>query len=250
MLLLATSGMFAQKKMFSDRPDFTNSPSVLAVGFVQFESGIYFANEKFSDTDPAVEIQRIGILGTLVRIGISDMFELRFGGEYLMRNVKTGEAENNAKGLNSLMVGTKFQFLSVEKSFADAALILEVGLPFGSADFKPEKAEPKIYLAFARDLFEDVTLSCNAGTQYQSDNGKYLSFGSINTGVQLSERVGIFAEYYSLFSKETSPASFVDIGINYLQGKNLLVDLYFGKEVTPKTNAWFMGAGFSLRLPD
>jgi hypothetical protein len=249
-LLFVSSGALAQKKiipMNPDRPDFTNTPIVLTLGYVEIESGIYYSHEK---VEPGVETSKIGILGSLIRVGVSDQFEVRFGGEYLMENIKTGETESDFKGLNAIMVGTKFQFINAEKNFIDGALVLEIGLPFGSAEFKPEKAEPKFYLALRHDITDNIDLSYNFGSQYQSDGDLYLDFYSISCGIQITERMGAFVEHYGLLSKNLLPSYHIDFGLNYLQKSNLVVDLTFGKEVTAGASYWFMGAGFSLRLPE
>lgn len=253
MLVVLSVSIFAQdtkKPIIPDRPDFTNSPNVLPLGTIQVESGIYFNREKFQIADAANEISKIGIFSTLVRVSISDMFEFRAGGEYLMSTVKTGVNETTAKGLNSLFVGTKFQFLSSGKIPLDAAVILEVGLPFGAAEFKPEKAEPRIYLSVAHDIAEPVSVTCNFGTQYQSSESNYLNFFSLSSGITISDRVGAIAEYYGFAGKTITPKHFVNAGITYLQSSNLVVDFLFGKEITAGSDSWSMTAGFSVRLPD
>jgi hypothetical protein len=247
---LSLYGQEIRKPILADRPDFTNSPNVLPLNTVQIESGIYFNREKFEIADIANEISNIGIFSTLVRVSISEMFEFRAGGEYLMRTEKIGENESTAKGLNSLYVGTKFQFLSSGKIPLNAAIILEVGLPFGASEFKPEKAEPRIYLSVAHDIAEPVSVTYNFGTQYQSSESNYLNFYSLSFGISISDRVGAIAEYYGFAGKTITPKHFVNAGLTYLQSSNLVVDLLFGKEITPDSDSWSMTAGFSVRLPD
>ncbi len=236
-------------KIVPDRPDFTNSPLVVPMGSVQIESGIYFSKWSSDQSVPKLETNDIGIFSTLVRVSLSEMFELRAGGEYLMRRVKEGSLETNLKGLNALYAGTKFQFLKSENSFADAAAVAEIALPFGSADFKPAKAEPKIYLSLAHLLSGPFSVTYNAGTQYQSGIEEYLYFYSISFGIEISDRIGGFAEHYGMLLNSAAPRYFADAGISYLQNENLMVDLSFGKEFTPDANYWFISAGFSIRLP-
>jgi len=244
---------FGQSKvlpLIPDRPDYTNSPNVLPIGYTQIESGIYFSKDKIDIAGTSIETSSIGILSTLVRVGLADMFELRFGGEYLMQNVKTGPGEVNSKGLNALMVGTKFQFLSEAKGLFDAGLILEINLPFGSADFKPEKAEPRIYVSAGAALSKQVSLTGNFGTQYESSDNSYLNFYSLSCGVNLSNRFGFFVEEMAYFTINSNPQHIINAGINYLMRPNLMADFYFGKQISSDSNFWLMGAGFSYRLPD
>lgn len=252
ILVILSSYVQGQEKVQSiipDRPDFTDSPNIVPNGFVQIESGIYFSKEKLNSSNNALEISRIGVMGTVVRVGISELFEIRAGGEYLFETEKSDVEKIDRKGLNALMIGTKFQFLSSEKSFADAALMLEFTLPFGSSDYKPENAEPLMLLSAAHELYGPVSITYNLGTQYQSSGDNYLNFYSLNFGISINDRFGGFIEHYGLVDKQSSPKYYMGAGINYTQDSNLIVDFSFGKEITPNANYWQIGAGFSLRLP-
>lgn len=252
LVLIQAGAVIAQpveKKIIPDRPDFTNSARVVPQGSVQIESGIYFSKWTSDLSDPKLEINDVGIFSTLVRISLSDMFELRAGGEYLMRRFKEGISETNMKGLNALSAGTKFQFLNSDNSFADAAAVAEITLPFGSADFKPEKAEPRIYLSLSHSLFEPLSVTYNGGMQYRSELEENMYFYSVSFGIEISDRIGAFAEHYGLLLKTGTPRYFADAGFTYLQNDNLMVDIAFGREFTMDVNSWFITAGFSIRLP-
>ncbi len=253
MLLFISKGAFAQKvipPIIADRPDFTNSPNVLPIGFIQIESGIYYSNEKFDKYTPELKISRTGILTTLVRIGVSELFELRFGGEYLIETMALGNINANHSGLNAVMVGTKFQFLSSGKSFADAALLLDVNLPLGSSHFRPENLEPKLYFSLSHDIWGPFSATCNLGTQYQSIIEKYLNFYSLSGGIEINDKIGAFIEHYGLFRNNIFPKFFLGVGFNYLNKSNFIFDLSIGREITPETNFWLFSAGFSMRFPN
>lgn len=253
LLLLVATVSFAQKiriPMVTDRPDFTDSPFAMQLGYVQIESGLRYTDAVFDKVSPSVEIYDISFLGTLVRYGIADKLELRFGGEYLFQSTKINDLVSEKKGLSAMVAGVKYQLLSSENSFLNAGVICDLTLPFGSSDFKPEKVEPKFALAFSHSIIDELGLSYNFGTQYQSSISKYLNFYSISMGWQISDIYGVFVENYGYFKKSSLPSFYIDSGVTYLHKFNLQVDLYFGKEITPKTNSWFIGAGFALRLPD
>lgn len=251
ILLTSVSAQEKNPPVSPDRPSFSTSPVTIRPGYIQFESGITFSKEKISDSGREIEISDIGVLGTTVRIGISEMLELMFGGGYLIENVKSGALQEiNRKGLNDLMLGAKFYFLSSANSILDAGLIFNLRLPFGSSDFKPEKAEPKLCLAIKHNITDGVELNYNLGTSYEDVGAEYRNFYSICCGLQITERIGIYAEHYGSFSKTMLPTYFADAGISYLQSSNIMVDLSFGKEITAGTSYWFMGAGFTYRLPD
>jgi len=253
ILLIVTSISFAQKtlvSMITDRTTFTQSPNIIPIGYVQIESGILYGNEKFEKLNPSVEISNISFLKSLLRYGLSDLFELRFGGEYIFQSITTGDMVVNNKGLSSMMAGAKFQFLNSENSFMDAALLLEMALPFGSSDFKPEKVEPKIILTVNQELNGDIGITGNIGTRLESSKDKYMNFYSVNLGCKLDEKFSLFAENYGNFAKSVTPKFFITAGASYLHKSNIQVHLYFGNEITPSTNSWLIGAGFAMRFPD
>jgi hypothetical protein len=251
ILITSVSAQEKNSPLSPDRPSFSTSPVTIRPGYVQFESGISFSKEKISYSGREAEISDISVLGTTVRIGISEMFELMFGGGYLIENEKSGALkEINRKGLSDLMLGGKFYFLSSANSIMDVGLIFNLRLPFGSSDFKPENAEPKLCLAIKHNIADVIELNYNIGTSYVDAGAEYRNFYSVCCGLPMSERIGIYAEHYGFFSKTMMPTYYADAGISYLQSSNIMVDLSFGKEVTAGTSYWFIGAGFSLRLPD
>ena len=253
VVLFMTSTAFAQKTLVSvitDRATFTQSPNLIPIGYVQIESGILYSSEKFEKLNPNVDISNISFLKSLVRYGVSDLIELRFGGEYLFQSITTGESVVNNKGLSSMMAGAKFQFLTSENSFMDAALLLELALPFGSSDFKPEKVEPKIIMALSRELNGSIGISGNLGTKLQSLNNKYTNFYGVNINFRLDEKFSLFAENYGHFTVSVLPKYFITAGAGYLHKSNIQVQLYFGSEITPSASHFFIGAGFAMRFPD
>lgn len=250
-LLISSAG--AQEKnlpLSPDRPSFSTSPVTIQPGYVQFESGISFLKEKIPHLNEETEISDIGVLGTTVRVGVSEKFELMFGGGYLIENEKGYMVpEVNRKGLSDLMLGTKYHFFSATGGVIDAGVVFNLFLPFGSSDFKPENAEPKISLAIKQKVTDYIELNYNFGTRYQDAESAYRNFYSICCSVQLTERIGAYAEHYASFSKSLLPAYYAGAGVSYLQSSNIMVDLSFGKEITAGADYWYAGAGFTIRLP-
>jgi len=253
LLFLFTTLSFAQRKIppiMTDRPDFTESPVTLYKGFIQIETGALYTNEKFNDASLSVENNRLSIFSTLVRIGLTDYFELRLGGEYLNLKEKTGGIENSSNGLNALLAGGKVQLLSSENSFADIGLLCELLLPIGSENFKPETTEPRVYLAVNHNLPSGFALSYNYGMQYVSSDDNYFHFGSLSVSNQISSDFGVFVETFGFIQKSVLPKTYLDAGIMYLFTPKTQMDIYLGSDLTQNFNSFFVGVGFSIRFPD
>ena len=72
---LLAAPLAAQTELVTDRPDQTESAVVVPRGTVQIETGWLRTEEE----DGPVEIETEELLGTLVRVGLSDRVELRLG---------------------------------------------------------------------------------------------------------------------------------------------------------------------------
>ena len=248
------SSLFAQGnnnfELVSDRPGFCNSAVTIKNGLTQIETGIEFTKVKYIQDGVQFEFSNTGLFGTLVRLGLSDSFELRGGAEYLIQSKKEGTADETRMGLDAIMVGAKYQLFTSEKTFADAALIGEIYLPFGHPEFRPANAEPKITIAVTHDLYGPLSLGYNLGTQLNSDSQEFIHFFSINLSAQATKRISFFAESYTEFAQGIEPVFYYDAGITYLTQSNIQADISYGRKFSPGSEYWFIGAGVSIRLPN
>jgi hypothetical protein len=240
--IAASSGIFAEP-LVTDRPDATESSSVIAPGFAQFEMGVTAIED--ADGESAVEYG-----GSLLRVGLVEDWELRLGwGGYL--------ESDSVSGANDAMLGFKYYITPEGDSWFDpeAAILVHTSLPVGDRDITSDALDPDFLLSFSHTLSEQFSLGYNLGgmleTSEKADGSETtLSSGlySVAVGYGATEQLGLFLEVFGAvgLSAEESPAS-LDGGITWLFNDDSQLDLFAGVGINGDADDWFVGLGYSIR---
>ncbi|MDA0350223.1 MAG: transporter [Verrucomicrobia bacterium] len=227
--------------LVTDRPDATESSSVVGDGVVQLETGILLLEGGSSN-------EITNVFGTLVRIGLADDWELRAGWD----GYNFADGEN---GIGDSFVGFKRYLKAENGTSPEMALIVHTTLPVGDKNFSSDAFDPSFLLAFSHSLSESLSLGYNVGASASSfvktngDKGTLTSADySIALGYGIDDRVGAFIEIFGSvgLSSPESPVSF-DGGFTYLINDDTQLDLYGGLGLNHYAPDWFVGVRFSRR---
>lgn len=251
LIIFFCTSVFSQTvipELITDRPDVTESALAVPVGSFQVESGFSFQQQKFTESGVSIENRSISLFSTLFRYGVLPNLEFRFGGEYFSNKANVDQFTSSVHGANELLIGSKLALRKEEAFLTNFAVMIEMTLPFGAEELKPEKFEPKFMLLAEQEISEISSLSGNFGVEYASDHDKYLLDYSITLGVDVAERIGVFAEVYGQARNGLLPEIFFDCGVTYLQTANLQVDFSIGSTLLENKTEWFAGVGISLRF--
>ena len=102
------SNLFAQEddpELITDRPDITESASIVYPGWLQIETGFSLLNDNFVDETVVNDLIIYNLAGTLLRYGISGSVELRAGGAYQIFKSTKGINVNKVTGISDLIIG-------------------------------------------------------------------------------------------------------------------------------------------------
>jgi len=253
LFLTFQSALISQEyipNLIADRPDVTESAVTIPHGFYQLETGFIYKKQKFYTENILIDIDKVTIASTLLRYGINDFWELRFGGQYQLTEMKTNSIEKNISGLDGLFVGTKLQ-LWKDLLLTNCAIIIELDLPYGNTQLKPEKFEPTIMLVLERIINNNISFGSNFGYQLDSKEEQNLILFSGSLCWSISDRWGTFLEFFGNTVKNKESEYYISTGITYLQKQNLQLDFSTGTKLLPnKENTdWFVNFGFVLRIP-
>jgi hypothetical protein len=237
-----------QTSLVTDRPDITESAIVIPINTFQIETGFKYQKQKIEENGIQFEYDNIILASTIFRYGINDKIEIRFGGEYLKSKTKTDLTESTVEGLQGLFVGSKLQLLSNQNIISDLALLFEAHLPFGNEKLRPNKLEPALKIAAAKDIAEYLDIGVNIGVEYDSNYEKNHLVYSTSFGFELSDRFGTFIEYFGKSMDGMAPTHNLDFGITYLQKKDIQIDASAGTLIFDTNTNWFGSIGFSMRL--
>ncbi len=244
-------------EFITDRPDQTESAATVAPGYVQVEAGWTLGQEKAG----GARRRSHEFPGTLLRTGITPGVELRLGWTgYAWEQDRMSASEVNRNGVADAELGAKFRLRSEseEGPWPEVAFLVGTSLPVGDGAFSSDRADPSFRLSLGHTLSDRFGVGYNVGMEWESsldESGRSRTLShylyTMVLGVGLTDRLGSFVEVFGEVgaSAPGAPAHSVDGGFTYLLRSNLQIDIAAGVGLSDAAADWFLGAGFSIRLP-
>jgi Putative MetA-pathway of phenol degradation len=238
------------RELITDRPDQTESSETVRPGYVQFEFGW-----THSEDDEGADVTSDSLPETLIRIGIADHLEFRFGFDgYVWDDI---DGAGTDEGAGDLEIGVKWKLWEETGRRPQTAILAGTSLPTGETRISSERFDPSIRLACAHTLTETLGLGYNVTGVWVSeedDRGDRDTTASVAysvvLGIALSEQMGTFVEFFGEAPTSTGkPANSFDAGLTYLVADNLQFDILGGAGLSEAANDWFIGAGLVWRIP-
>ena len=228
----------------TDRPDFTESSTLVPKGRVQFESGVTFS--KSSDNSGGVKSSSFPEL--LVRYGVTPHIELRAAQSYL-HVTQPIELGGNTTTRQALYLGIKVGLGSQRGGRPELALMVQSLFPTGD-DSVAEGIYPGVALLAGWAL--SPTWSLALGLQGNAVGGDaYVMAPSASLGRALSRKVKAYAEVFSFVpvhsEDETATPHYANVGLALLLSNNAQLDARLGIGLSESTDRYFFGFGFSIR---
>lgn len=230
--------------LVTDRPDVTESSSVIAPGFAQLETGI----TAIEDVDDEFGTE---YGNTLLRLGLVENWELRLGwGGYLDSSAVSGSSDGS--------LGFKY-YINPEGDALlepEVAIIAQTTLPTGESAITSDRLDPAFLMLFSHTLTDKLALSYNLGSQFATSkkgDGSRTTLSSalysVSLGYSANEKLGFFVELFGEIglSAEDSPIS-VDCGLTWLLNDDSQLDFFTGAGLNNEADEFFVGLGYSLRL--
>jgi hypothetical protein len=255
-LLLKTSVMAQHGEptgIETDRPDQTESPSLVPPGFFQAEIG--FSSE-YDETDvhlpDTTGFRRFLYPTALLKYGVLPWFELRFIAEFAdNRAYREDDEIAREQGFTPIALGTKIGLLQESGYIPKTSLIAHVQVPkVGSEVFKIDDPIVDFRFTMNHSLNYDMSLSYNLGGEINTaPEEKPVWLYTLALGMQLDEQWGVFGESYGFYSEGERAQNLLDAGITYKLFPNLQFDLSAGLAVSDAAPDSFVSAGVSFRLP-
>uniref|UniRef100_UPI0040478154 transporter n=1 Tax=Polaribacter sp. TaxID=1920175 RepID=UPI0040478154 len=185
LFLLISSFCFGQT-ISTDRPDQTESATLVGLKSLQLESGILFsfANESFGN------IVRQLVHSILLRYGFSKKIELRL---YQEHETNRFDLQNQAiSGLKNLQIGLKLLLFQKHESPTEITIISHVIVPTGSKKIDQNTFGIINKLAFSHRIGEQLNISYNLGYDFRGKNSSKGTY-ALAFGIKLSDAFGMYA---------------------------------------------------------
>lgn len=245
MLLLILTGYSAigQVVIDTDRPDQTESATVLPKYYFQLETGLI--REKDHDLVTFVHPT------ALWKYGIHKRLELRLITELVSTETPIILPAGNKilTGLLPIQIGSKISLWEEKGLLPKTSLIAQLGLPASSSKkFRPSHPAPNFRLAMAHTLGENFGLGYNLGAEWDGENRSPHWIYSIAPGYCISEKWYLYIEFFGSAVKGAMPQNNIDGGVAYNLSDNCKLDLSLGKGISKGAIDKYIALGFSFRV--
>lgn len=234
--------------LVTDRPDMTESSICVPHKTLQVETGAMYL---FDETD-SEKFTGTSYNSTLLRYGLLENFELRFGFAYdkAKRENKSTEMTTEIDGFAPLMLGFKVEICEQDGFRPEAALLAHVTLPrTGAKEFESEYLTPDAIISVSWEINQRLSTGVNLGSAWGDSSAKPSGFYSIACGIALTDKAGLFIENFGFFARDEDTDISIDGGFTFLATPNFQFDIYGGFGLTDIAPDYFVGAGLSFRLP-
>jgi hypothetical protein len=241
-----------EEPLATDRPDFTESSSVVGMGRVLLEGGYTYAENEDSSSRTVSH----AFPQNLLRIGVTENVELRvvWDAGYLSTSEidRTTRVVENQQGTTDLLLGTKIQSSRQEGWIPEAALISTFSVPSGSNDFRATASEPRFNLLYGWDLTERINVAGSTGLGFIAEPADRftLAHQSLTVNYGLTEKLGMYAEWFAFFTHGAevgAPEHYLDGGLTYKFTPNLQIDWRIGIGLNEHAEDMFTGVGYGIR---
>lgn len=235
-----------------DRPAIADGSAVIGAGRFQVETGL---QQEYHRGDGSYT--RKFYIPTLLRFGTGSNLEVRVEGNAYTNmyayDPALGATRN--EGIAPTSIGVKYQFLEPDGwKRPSAGVILRLFPPSGSGGLGTVHATGDVRLAADWDFAPQWSLNPNIGVALYEDNAQRAyaaGLFAMTLNYKPSPMLSLFVDtgMQSPETKNGGTSVIVDIGVAYVIGRNLQLDVSVGWGVTGATSPdLFLSAGVSRRF--
>jgi hypothetical protein len=238
-------------EMITDRPDITESTSIVPRGWAQLETGGVLTRETGAS-------KLLAGPATLARIGVASRVELRLAWLGILHRDADGDLEGPCAECDVTAAAdgaASIKLLLAERAGAmpDVALLPAVTLPVGEKPFSTGRVDPALKLLLAGDLARRLEWGANLGAAWLSggeedDGRRRLLSWSLSLGMDLGGPAGAFLEYFAEDPDGEPAGHLLDAGLTWGLSPEAQLDASGGAGLDSGAPDWFVGAGVSVRF--
>jgi Putative MetA-pathway of phenol degradation len=243
VLFLILITFFGQKIMGQtpiqlDRPDQTECPFIVPIGYIQAENGLTFENANKIN-------QSLAYPSTLWKLGISKNFELRLITELV--SVQTDK--ETTTGITPITVGFKVNITEEKGLIPTTSFIGHLTVPnVAMKAFDINYYAPAYRFTMQHTLSRKLTLAYNLGTEWNGITPEPTFLYTLTTGFTITEKIGSYIEIYGFLPQKQSIDNRIDGGLTYLINNNMMFDISGGVGITENAPNHYLSLGFSYRF--
>jgi len=221
LLAIGLANTCAAQEIITDRPDQTESSSVIPKRTMQLETGFNYGHVGWAENRQA----HLLLPTALLRIGIFKNIELRVVNQFM--RVQNEELQNGHYGFSDVEFGTKIQLLRKEGVNTEIALLSHVVLPIGNHELTNNQLGVVNKISISHQLSSAFSLGYNLGYNYFNPDAQLLTY-SVALGIGLGQHFGFYIEPFGQYLINQAMQHNLDGGFTYLLKQNIQLDISYG----------------------
>ena len=243
----SASAIADEEPLATDRPDFVESSNVVGKGRYQIETGVALERDKVEGGDV-----RTFTTPTLVRIGVSEVLELRVETDGYTR-ANNSVADERVTGVSDVALGAKWHFADGGGSAPAMAMLVHVDVDSGSEEFRGDGLRPSLRVVAEWELPHDMSLGIMPGFVFDKNEEHRFVSGifAVTAGMPIADNLRMFGEVSGqtiAHAEDGGCIVTVDVGATYLINNDVQIDTAVSRGVNDNTPEWSVGAGLSIRF--
>lgn len=240
LLCLVPDNIAAQENIETDRPDQTETVTIVPKGRFQAENGFAHSHTESNSSE-------ITMPETLWKYGVNDKMELRLNTE--MEYAK--HPDSTTYGLLPLKIGLKVNLWEANGIIPETSLLANIALPkIASKKLQSTYVAPEIRLLFENNISDAIQVGYNLGAEWDGQTAEPTFIYTLSADFVLSKKLESFIEGYGFLPQLGHADHWVDGGFKYLITNDIQVDISGGYELTSHQHyhGYFESLGFSFRI--
>lgn len=240
LTLFLTVTAFAQEEIDTDRPDQTETPSIVPEHRFQMENGFVHQQSQKHESDLLLPT-------ALWKFGINKNLELRLETDIIYNKFQ----DNTQSGLNPVIVGLKVKLWDEKGILPQASLITQMQLPkLASTELKVDYLAPEIRLLFQNTLTENADLGYNLGINWDGESTDPIYAYTFSPNISITRKLKAYVEAYGFMPAHHHAEHWADGGFMFLITKDLQIDISAGYEITSANHyhQYYESLGVSFRI--
>jgi len=231
---------FGQDEIDTDRPDQTETPSIVPVNRFQMENGFVHQQAQEHESDLLLPT-------SLWKFGINENLELRLETDIIYNKF----ADSTQSGLSPVIVGLKVKLWEEKGILPQASLITQFELPkLASKELQLDYLAPEIRFLFQNTLTKKADLGYNLGVNWDGETNDPVYAYTFSPNISITEKLKAYVEAYGFMPAHHHGEHWADGGFMYLITKDIQVDISAGYEVIAPAHyhQYYESLGVSFRI--
>lgn len=250
--MLAGAARAEEEPIATDRPDFVESSDVVGKGRVQLETSLAWERDRQGGVKA-----RLSSTPTLLRVGVSDAWELRLETDGRLRQTaEVGGTSTRERGWSDLSFGLKWHQRDGDEDAGTPGLgwLFHLDADTGSGAFRGQGVRPSVRMVAEWEFAGGWSLGVMPGLFRDRDEaGRHFTGGILAAvlGKSLNDRTRVFVE---LSGEQLAPArhggnvATLDAGVAFLLTRDLQLDAAMSRGLNRNAPDFAWTVGLSARF--